>query len=339
MASLNELVSEDGYLFHTKKGKPVEAPQALAPLVDTHCHLTCLSTYDAASALVRATLAGVSLVIVPVDPVEDFAGGSSASVAPDVPAFFTWLEGQVATGQEMLGKWWRSASPCPHKGTSMPDRIADVRIVAGVHPYGARRFLHEEIVRRRMEALLESSFCVGVGEIGLDFGPYNSVDGQEQLACFRSQLSLACERDLPVELHIRDAKDDEGAQAHRQALQLLREVGMPPSGCDLHCFTSGPEVMHPFVELGCHIAFGGAASFKRSDGIRDAVAACPSNLLLCETDSPYMAPVPLRGQECEPAMVAFSAALIADVREEAGVALRRDSYRSLWDNARSFFRV
>ena len=97
--------------------------------------------------------------------------------------------------------------------------------------------------------------------------------------------------------------------------------------------------MHPFVELGCHIAVGGAASFKRSDGIRDAVAACPSNLLLCETDSPYMAPVPLRGQECEPAMVAFSAALIADVREEAGVALRRYSYRSLWDNARSFFRV
>ena len=97
--------------------------------------------------------------------------------------------------------------------------------------------------------------------------------------------------------------------------------------------------MEPFVELGCHIAFGGAATFSRSDDIRAAAATCPQELLLSETDSPYMAPMPLRGQECEPAMVAFSVARIAQTREESSGIEQRKTYEALWNNANAFFEL
>ena len=138
-----------------------------------------------------------------------------------------------------------------------------------------------------------------------------------------------------MELHLRDGADDH--LGHDLALQVLGEEGVPEAGCDLHCFTDSPEVMAPFAEMGCRIAFGGAATFNRSEDIRAAIAACPEHLIISETDAPYMAPVPLRGQECEPAMVAFSAALIADVREQALSIPRVQTYTALWDNARRFF--
>ena len=91
--------------------------------------------------------------------------------------------------------------------------------------------------------------------------------------------------------------------------------------------------MAPFVELGCYVAFGGAATFKRSEDIRSAALACPSAQILSETDAPYMAPEPLRGSECEPAMVAFSAELLARIRAEASVASKQETYDALWTNA------
>ena len=142
---------------------------------------------------------------------------------------------------------------------------------------------------------------------------------------------------MPVELHIRDADGDERATAHLDALRILEREGVPKAGCDLHCFTSGPEVMRPFVEMGCYIAFGGAVTFSRSDDIREAAVECPAHLLLSETDSPYMAPVPLRGTVCEPAMVSFSAATVARVRADAGVATYEETSEALWNNAQRFF--
>ena len=112
---------------------------------------------------------------------------------------------------------------------------------------------------------------------------------------------------------------------------------MPEAGCDLHCFTDSPEVMAPFAEMGCRIAFGGAATFNRSEDIRAAIAACPEHLIISETDAPYMAPVPLRGQECEPAMVALTADMVASVRAQACGVSREETYRAQWENAHRLF--
>ena len=91
-------------------------------------------------------------------------------------------------------------------------------------------------------------------------------------------------------------------------------------------------------DLDCYIAFGGASTFKNSDDIRRACVACPEHLILSETDAPYMAPHPLRGQQCESAMVALVCENLAQVRQQAGVASMQATYDALWNNACRIFR-
>lgn len=329
------LAPEDGTLFHDAKGRPVPLPRPLAPLADTHGHLTHFRTHDASVALCRAALAGVCLLVVPIDPADDMEG--DATWGTSVGALLGWLDDQVERACGCMGECAaHGLVPPEFPGfADVPDLLGNVRIVAGAHPYGARRYLEDASVRARLEELMASPRCVGVGEIGLDYGPYNELPRDVQLAAFRAQLRLAAERNLPVELHLRDADNDPSAAAHADAARVLSEEGVPSAGCDIHCFTCGPDVMQPFVDLGCHIAFGGAATFRRSEDIRVAVGTCPDGLIISETDAPYMAPVPLRGQECEPAMVAFTASLLADVRARAGIATRGEAYRQLWENATS----
>lgn len=287
-----------------RKGREFETPEPPAPLADTHGHLSKRAAADAATLLSRAWDAGVRLHVIPVDPTDDVL---------DVPAFFAWLDEVRAL-----------AGPLGEK----------TYFIAGSHPYGAA--ILDEAALARLDALLDHPRCLGVGEIGLDFGPYNELAADVQLEAFRTQMRVAHARNLPVELHLRDPEQGTPI-AHDLALALLREEGVPAAGCDLHCFTSGPEVMQPFADMGCYIAFGGAATFARSEDIRAAAAACPRDLMLTETDCPYMTPVPLRGSKCEPAMVAFTAACVADVREEVLGEPRKATYEALWANARRFF--
>ena len=287
-----------------RKGREFETPEAPAPVADTHGHLSKRTVADAAELLRRAWDAGVRMHVIPVDPTDDVL---------DVPAFFAWLDEMRALAGP-LGE--------------------ETYFIAGAHPYGAA--ILDEAALARLDALLDHPCCLGVGEIGLDFGPYNELAADVQEAAFRTQLRVAHARNLPVELHLRDPEQGEPI-AHDMALRILQEEGVPSAGCDLHCFTSGPEVMLPFAELGCYIAFGGAATFARSEDIRAAVAACPRDFMLTETDCPYMTPVPLRGSKCEPAMVAFTAACVADVREQVLGEVRAKTYEALWANARRFF--
>ena len=320
----------DKPLFSTKRNKPVEVSVPLAPLADTHGHLTSFRKHDPAQAIARAALVGVRLLAVPVDPSDD---------VQDVPRFLDWFARAIEEAARLLRENEEfAAQEVPVPGLKDPVTLLDnVYFLAGVHPYGAQRLEEDPQVRMRLERLLDDARCIGVGEFGLDYGPWNELPSSVQEQAMRTQLRLAQERDLPVELHLRDG--DKNSLAHDGALRLLGEEGVPEAGCDLHCFTSGPEVMDPFVRMGCYVAFGGAATFARSDEIRAAVAVCPEERLLSETDSPYMAPVPLRGQECEPAMVALSVARIAEERERAGIAPQAQTYAALWQNAGAFFGI
>ena len=342
--ALDELLGADGALFHDKKGRPVQAPAPLAPLADTHGHLTHFRRHDPAVALARAALVGVRMLVVPLDPTDD---------AHDAPAALVWIDQMVERAAQLLELTaQRGVVPPTFPGYDhVPALVDNVWVIGGTHPYGAAAFLGREepdggsrddgrgeeafaeASHEALDILLASPRCVGVGEIGLDFGPYSTLGAQVQVEAFREQLRMAHAHGLPVELHLRDEEDGVHATGHDLALQVLREEGVPARGCDLHCYTSDAQVMEPFAQLGCYVAFGGAATFPRSSGIREAAAACPAQRILSETDSPYMAPVPLRGCECEPAMVAFTAACLADVHAEVGVGLPSDTYRTLWDNA------
>lgn len=319
-------IDEDGTLFHDNKGRPVALPPAPSLLADSHGHLTSFVGRDAPAVLVRAALAGLRLLVVPVDPVDEIPRrwGSASEL-------LRWVDAQEDEARGLLDACAaRGILPPKAPGhEDLPPLLDNLRIIAGAHPYGAAEL--DAAALARLDELLESPRSVGVGEIGVDLGPYNELPASVQEHAFRLQLGLALDRGLPVELHIRDGVQD--VLAHELAARVLGEVGLPAAGCDLHCFTQGPEVMAPFVEMGCHVAFGGAVTFGRSDDIRDAALSCPERLLLSETDAPYMAPAPLRGQRCEPAMVAFSADCVAHVREEAGVAPRERTYEALLHNA------
>ncbi|MDO4807240.1 MAG: TatD family hydrolase [Coriobacteriales bacterium] len=268
----------------------------------------------------------------PVDPADD---------VPDALEFETWFGRTVERASALLDQARQEGveAPVPEGWSGIAPLVERTWFLAGVHPYGAQMFVEDPSVRERLLRLLNDPLCKGVGEFGLDYGPWNKLPADVQITTFREHLRIAHERNLPVELHIRDADGDEQAKAHADALRVLREEGVPAAGCDLHCYTSGPEVMAPFVGLGCHVAFGGAVTFARSEDIRAAAVACPANRILSETDSPYMAPVPLRGQKCEPAMAVFSATCVARVREEAGVATQAQTYADLWHNACRFFGI
>ena len=298
--------TERGYpllFLADKKGNVHELPTAPCALADTHGHLMHLRSRGAVDVLTRAVEAGVRLLVVPLDPTDE---------AAEAEAVLAWLEEQASAVPEL-----------------------DLRLLGGAHPYGAAKLIAGE-GRDALDTLLASPRCVGVGEIGLDFGPWSELPLDVQEEAFRLQLRIARERALPVELHLRDPERGEPI-AHIEAARILREEGVPEAGCVLHCFTSGPDIMAPFVDMGCYIAFGGAVTFPRSEDIRAAAAACPAELILTETDSPYMTPVPFRGSKCETAMVACTAACVARVREEAGVASAEETYRTLWENATKLF--
>lgn len=178
-----------------------------------------------------------------------------------------------------------------------------VKVAAGCHPHNAARY--DAALEEKLRTWLRKPHVAALGEIGLDYH-YDFSPVADQKRAFRAQLRLAKEAGLPVVLHVREA--------HADAWEILQEVGLPEAGVLLHCFTDTWETLAPWVEAGCMVSFGGAVTFGNADAIRDAAAHVPTAQLLLETDAPYMAPKPLRGQECEPAQMVFTVERMCEVR-------------------------
>jgi TatD DNase family protein len=179
-----------------------------------------------------------------------------------------------------------------------------VRCAAGLDPFSVHaageRFAEELGALRE---LLRSGAFVALGEIGLEY--FHRLDGKpRQIACLEAQLALAAELGLPVVIHSRDA--------HADMLQVLARH--PACRGVIHSFTGSAEEARAFLALGWHLSFNGMVTFKGNDALRAALAATPNDRLLIETDSPYLAPVPLRGKRCEPELLVHTLALIAEVR-------------------------
>ena len=138
-----------------------------------------------------------------------------------------------------------------------------------------------------------------VGEIGLDYH-YSPETREAQRELFGAQLEEAAKRSLPVIIHTREADDD--------TLALLREV---PSRGVIHCYTGTPEAAKAFLDLGFYISFSGIVTFRLADNVRAAAAVVPDDRILIETDSPFLAPVPLRGKVNEPAFVRHTCEYLA----------------------------
>ena len=141
-----------------------------------------------------------------------------------------------------------------------------------------------------------------LGEIGLDYH-YSPETREAQISLFASQLEEARKLDLPVVIHTREADDD--------TLGLLRDI---PSRGVIHCYTGTPESAKKFLDLGFYISISGIVTFKAAQNVRDAALVVPDDRILIETDSPYLAPVPMRGNPNEPAFIRHTCEFLAALR-------------------------
>ena len=177
---------------------------------------------------------------------------------------------------------------------------------AGVHPHEAKDGING------LEALLASPEVVAVGECGLDYH-YDHSPRAEQREVFAAQIALAHAHDLALVIHARSAWED--------TFDVLAAEGVPERTV-FHCFTGGADEARRCLDLGAHVSISGIVTFKTADDIRAAVALCPPDRLLVETDAPYLAPVPHRGERNRPALVPLVGAAVAAVqgRDVADVA-------------------
>jgi len=185
-----------------------------------------------------------------------------------------------------------------------PDAIAvaegqeDVWCAVGFHPHEAK--FCDDAAFAEIERLAQHPKVVAIGECGLDYH-YDHSPRDVQRAVFARHLDLAKRTGKPIIVHNRESTSD--------MVEMLK--GDVP--CILHSFTETADVAKTLVDRGAYISFSGIATFRTAQSIRDAAAVVPQDRALIETDTPYLAPVPYRGRENEPAFVVKIAELLAGV--------------------------
>lgn len=182
---------------------------------------------------------------------------------------------------------------------STPNVVATV----GVHPHDAGTL--GAALETELAALAEHRRVVAVGEVGLDYH-YENSPKDVQADVFRRAIALARRVGKPLVIHTREAAAD--------TLAILREENARDVGGIIHCFSEDQPFAREALELGFYLSFSGILTFKNARSIHEAAAFAPEDRLLVETDSPYLAPVPLRGRKCEPAFVVHTARRLAELR-------------------------
>lgn len=192
---------------------------------------------------------------------------------------------------------------------------------AGIHPQEAAKASAEALAK--VAELASDALCVAVGEIGLDYYHVENPLPDVQKEAFVAQMRIAAEVRKPIVIHLRtselatpQAKARFGAaDAWTDLLELVAEHWTPTGlGGIMHCFSGGAEEVRRSVAAGFYISFAGNVTYPKAVGIREAAVVAPAKRILVETDAPFLAPIPLRGQRNEPAFVAHTAAAVAALR-------------------------
>ena len=187
---------------------------------------------------------------------------------------------------------------------AIADAHDNVFCTVGNHPHEAHR--EPEVSAERLAELAGHPKCVGIGETGLDYH-YDRAPRDVAQRVFRAHIAAARATGLPLVIHSRDADAD-------MAAILKEEMGKGAFKALLHCFTSTRALAETALELGLYISISGVLTFKNSQELRDIARDVPLDRLLVETDAPFLAPVPHRGKRCEPAYVADTARLLAEIK-------------------------
>lgn len=194
----------------------------------------------------------------------------------------------------------------------------------GVHPHQAEEFLSEPQDFREFKLHPK---LVAIGELGLDYY-YGFSDNESQKQVFRQFLKLALEWNLPAIVHIRDQEGSE--TAYIDAYELLLPFAKQGGRFVIHCFAGTIPWAMKFLELGAYLGVTGIVTFRKADNVRECLKIIPDDRLLIETDSPYLAPVPHRGENNSPGFLSLIASRIAVERgsslEEIAALTTRNAF-------------
>lgn len=199
-----------------------------------------------------------------------------------------------------------------------------IRAAVGIHPNDLGEYADDpDGTLGRLRELARSPGVGAIGETGLDF--YRDREPRDlQEESFRAHVALAKETGKPLVIHCRDA--------HHDVLRVLDDA-RPPEQVVMHCFSGDAPYAGACAERGFLCSFAGNVTFKKADELREAAAIVPAELLLVETDAPYLTPEPYRGKRNRPARVVHTARRVAEVRGEDPEALEE----TLWANASRVF--
>lgn len=191
----------------------------------------------------------------------------------------------------------------------------------GIHPHEASGYKEGDL--DLLAEWVREEKVVAIGEIGLDYYYDHSPRDVQQKVC-ELQMELAYELGMPVAYHVRDA--------HQDMIDLMKRHKGHLSGGIIHCFSGSWEIAREYLKLGYFISFAGPVTFKKAPKLQEAAVNVPLDRLLIETDSPYLAPEPVRGRRNEPMNVRFVAEKIAALRgmplEELAAATTENALRA-----------
>jgi TatD DNase family protein len=208
-----------------------------------------------------------------------------------------------------------------HRAVEIANEHPHIYASAGIHPQEAHQATPENLAK--LSALIDQAKCIALGEIGLDYYHVENPDIPTQQAAFIAQMQIAAAARKPILIHCRTselatpaAKARYGeADAERDLLTLIAEH-WSPHGIPgvMHCFSGDLDHARRSLDLGFCLSFAGNLTYPKAQGIRDAAAFAPADRILVETDAPFLAPIPHRGQRNEPALIVHTAAFLAELR-------------------------
>ena len=190
-------------------------------------------------------------------------------------------------------------------GRDLSEKYDSVYFAAGFHPCDIKMICENSL--EEIKKLAMNDKCVAIGEIGLDFY-WEGYDKDVQKNGFINQLELAKQLKLPVSIHCRDATG-EMLSVLRQNRDKLAYGGV------MHCFAGSKETAKELLNMGLYISFSGTVTFKNANNIKEVAKYVPIDRCLTETDSPFLAPHPLRGTVNEPKNIPIIAATVASLKE------------------------
>jgi TatD DNase family protein len=189
---------------------------------------------------------------------------------------------------------------------AVAERHSDVWASVGVHPHEADA--HPDLGAAALAEGVNHPRVIAIGECGLDYY-YDKSDRQAQRERFEAHIEAARQTGLPLIVHTREAEEDTAEILDR----AVKEKGVRGV---LHCFTGSAELARKGLDLGFFVSLSGIVTFKNARDLQETAKWLPADQMLVETDAPFLAPVPHRGQKCEPAFVADTASFVAELRGE-----------------------